>query len=102
MAQFDFVLQGKHWRAKGEKRQWAVGPLKMNKKTSKMEHDPCWFYSSTEGMMRDLLESLVRTDPNVKEINDIHTSMKRHQDYLGGLYRASDYAKEIVDGAKGT
>lgn len=98
MAQFDFVLEGKHWRAKGEKRQWAVGPLKQDKKSGKMVHDPCWFYASTEGMMKDLLESLVRTDPKVKELTDIVLSLKKHKDYLGGLYSAAEAAKEIADG----
>jgi len=95
MASFDFVLGGKHWRAQGEVKQWSVGPLKQNKKTGKVELDAKWFYASTDGMMRDLLEAMVRTDPNVTDFEGIQRAMSKYKDYLSGLYRATDKVKEM-------
>lgn len=77
---------------RGEEKQWAVGKMvqSTNKETQEVTQSfhGEWFFSSTEGMIKGLLERKLRA-ADANTISELQDALKRAKDELRGLYDTS-------------
>ena len=86
------MIGSKEMFVRGEDKQWTLGKMvqSTNKETSEVTQAFVGeaFYSSTEGMIKGLLEKKLR-GADINSLTELQVALKTYRDELRGLYDLS-------------